>query len=1114
MDIYQLFQQAYNREAYLDFLKHDLLAEDFYIDEEEIQYDDLGFTPLKIESLTYLGQSEKLGVSVYEAKHSSHYDARVTISREIFKLMAYMGDRRALVLFIPPENINYRLSLVTMDLIASGKRIMKEFSNPRRYSFYLGEQAKVHTPSKQLKNRMYDFNDLQKAFSLEVVNEDFFNDIAKLFTKLTGGKRDKVDYQPLFRLPSQGDSLESKKRLKEFGVRLIGRIIFCWFLKKKESKKGLPLISEEILSKQAVELNSNYYHTILEKLFFRTLNTPIEDRNKDIRALDKWNSIPFLNGGLFDPHNHDHFSEKHAFDNVLKISDAWFKELFELLEMYNFTIDESTPVDVDLSVDPEMIGRIFENLLAEINPETGETARKSTGSFYTPRSIVEFMGNESIVEYLKEKTSIGEEKLRNLIDYAQEVPELSNHEIEAIVDAFYHLKIMDPACGSSAFPMGILQSMSMVLEKIDPDALYWVIKKIDGIKDPDQKKLVEDKLINEDYRYLRKLGILQRCLYGVDIQQMAVDISKLRFFLTLIVDETIDDEKENRGIHPLPNLSFKFVCANTLISLPDIEDQSQVDVFGSSISPTLLLLEKLRESFFTCYGKEKEVEKEKFKDLQAKIQSQLLQYNYASNQKAAKLLSYWDPFGDYQTNWFDARWMFGIENGFDIVIGNPPYIQLQKDFDGKQKFADLYKNEGYQTFARTGDIYCLFYEQGIEILKQDGVLCFITSNKWMRANYGKPLRKYLSSKNPLTLLDLGPGVFNAATVDTNILLVRNREVNNHNLKAIALKKKQKNHVLKNLDYLHLKKLGEESWIILTPKEQKIKDKIERIGTPLKDWDVKINYGIKTGYNEAFIIDGPTKDRLIAEDPNSAEIIKPILRGRDIKRYKAEFADKWLILVKFGDYKNLSQKYPAIYNHLLRYKAKLQKRGQCSYSRNKLQNNKKEYPGQHHWLELDNNPQEQYVEEFGKEKIVFQEMVQVSTFSYDTEGYFCNDTGRIITGESIKYLLSVLNAKAFFIFIKKFYGGGELGEKGVRMKHTFIEKCPIPIPGTKIKEKLELIINEILKKIDNGISTQLEEKKIDIIIYHLYQLNYDEVLIVDPGFVDVMNREEYERYEVE
>jgi len=367
----------------------------------------------------------------------------------------------------------------------------------------------------------------------------------------------------------------------------------------------------------------------------------------------------------------------------------------------------------------------------------------------------------------------------------------------------------------------------------------------------------------------------------------------------------------------------------------------------------------------------------------------------------------------------------------------------------------------------------------------------------MRSDYGKYLRKFLSKKEPLILIDMGPGVFNAATVDTNIILIRNRSTHQHNLKAAALKKQNGHHVLTNIDFLTLSKLNEESWIILTPEEEKIKEKIERIGTPLKDWDVNINYGIKTGYNEAFIIDGPTKNRLIAEDPKSAEIIKPILRGRDIKRYKAEFADKWLINTHNG-YKTADgryvpridvNQYPAIKRHLDKYWKKIIKRDDQGKTPYNLRNCA-------------------YVEEFKKEKIVYNDINQKLTFSLSEEGVFFNNTVYFITWNSLNYyLLGVLNSKLIDWYYKKI--SAQLGEKAVRMFSIYVEN--LPIVKSNRKHIIEQTISRILKH--SSSNTFEEDMYIDKFVYKLYELTYDEVCIIDPEFVNMMEREEYERFEV-
>ena len=365
--------------------------------------------------------------------------------------------------------------------------------------------------------------------------------------------------------------------------------------------------------------------------------------------------------------------------------------------------------------------------------------------------------------------------------------------------------------------------------------------------------------------------------------------------------------------------------------------------------------------------------------------------------------------------------------GFDVVIGNPPYVQIQS----MGTIANDLKNQGFKTFEKTGDLYCLFYELGTNILKEKGILGFITSNKWMRAKYGKSLRNYIiDNTQPIEIIDLGSGIFESATVDSNLIIFeKNSETTKKSFNAIDLSKEKT-----FLDFtIYKEKTVEinpdlnENWVISNPIELKIKKKIEKIGTPLKDWDIKINYGIKTGLNDAFVIDKITKNKLIKGAANNSEIIKPILRGRDLNRYYVDYSDLYLINTHNG-YKEKSavniEEYQYIKEHLDTFQPQLTKRGDKGITPYNLRNCA-------------------YVDDFFKEKIIYQEMVHESSFSYHEKGaMFCLDTGRIITGESLKYLLCILNTKLFFYCVKNFYGGGGLGEKGVRMKHTFFENFPL------------------------------------------------------------------------
>jgi hypothetical protein len=589
------------------------------------------------------------------------------------------------------------------------------------------------------------------------------------------------------------------------------------------------------------------------------------------------------------------------------------------------------------------------------------------------------------------------------------------------------------------------------------------------------------------------LDLIENCIYGVDIQTIAIQISKLRFFLSLLIEQTIDDAKPNRDIRALPNLETKFIAANTLLAL-NLNERGLAHTEEVEKLETELF--KIREELFYANSRQKKL---KLQEQEKKIREQLKQVlcTIGLSAETTDKIASWDPFDQHQSaDWFDPEWMFGIKDGFNIVIGNPPYIQLQKN---QGKLAKLYKEQGFQTFERTGDIYCLFYEKGIELLKDYGILCYITSNKWMRAGYGEKTRNFFCKHYPLQLIDLGSGIFESATVDTNILIIQKtpQKPQHYALKALDISKEKH---LDSLDtfqnrWITLKNLSAESWTISNPIEQRIKEKIERIGKPLKDWDIQINYGIKTGFNEAFIIDGATKEKLIAQDPKSAEIIKPLLRGRDIKRYKAEFADLWVILALFGSHKYLESEFPAIYNHLSQYKEKLEARGQCRYGG-------KGNKGMHHWLELDNCPTQKYVEQFEKEKIIYIEIqtdnkedgYDFPCFHYDDRKTVVLNTAYIMTGKEIKYILGVLNSTFGRHLVKNYVV--RLSERQFRMLAIHVNQFPIPPLSESEQKPIVALVEKILAGKERGEDTTGLEREIDEIVYGLYGLTAEEIAVVE------------------
>ena len=694
------------------------------------------------------------------------------------------------------------------------------------------------------------------------------------------------------------------------------------------------------------------------------------------------------------------------------------------------------------------------------------------------------------------------------------------------------LRIVDPAVGSGAFPMGILNRLVSVLARVDHDNILWQqaqLKVVEGITDPVLKQKLKDQIKvqfgEKNSNYGRKLYLIQRCIYGVDIQQIAIEIAKLRFFIALLVDEKIDKTKPNWGIEPLPNLDFKLMQGNSLISefmgiqLDNDDDKSYgrllkdetdelIAVFQDkkdryqdepdrTIKETLkheiesLILRifesKLQIQNAEYFNKLKNIERkyailpnvEQRNEL-IKKDTEILNKNYKFSLDIAKKQLKEFTTGQKVKPFFAWRLYFAEvfkeKSGFDLVIGNPPYIQLQKD---SGKLADLYENCGYQTFERTGDIYTLFYERGLNLLREGGTICYITSNKWMRTNYGESLRNYFLTKNPILLIDLGPGVFENATVDTNILLAQNTSNKNYlwglTLTAAAKGKDITEYINQNL--IRLPQMTKNAWFLGNDAEQKLKEKIEKAGKPLKEWDVKIYFGIKTGLNEAFIVDTVTKERLCKEDSKSADILKPILRGRDIDRYTCEWAGLWLIASEFDI--DLPKKYLAVYKYLKYFEEKAKER---------------EDQGQNWW----NLRACAYYSEFKKEKVVWKRIGSILRFAYVNNDIYCQDSTCIMTGEHLKFLCAYMNStlgqKLLFDKAPK-TGTGDLIVSVQALEPLLVP--PLTIQNQPIVNEIELLVERIIAAKQKNIraNTSTLEDQIDELVYQLYELTPEERAII-------------------
>ena len=948
------------------------------------------------------------------------------------------------------------------------------------------------------------------ALDIESLNNDFYDRLEKWFGRVV-----KTATFPQAQPP------------QEHAVRLITRMLFIWFMKEKGLvNKNLfnPKQVAPLLRNWNIVSGDSYYRAVLQNLFFATLNTPIDRRDfsrrdnsthrvpnlyryadliRDPEALRKlFNETPFINGGLFECLDDlegvnakgkrvDCFTDNTHQRKELSVPNSLFFDddknnigLFPLFKGYKFTVEENTPIEQEVALDPELLGKVFENLLAEMNPETRDTAlkiRKETGSYYTPRAVVNYMTKEALAAELAQKVQPDHE---NAGDYWSENMDVllddekawdeagklfSPAEKRRLAEGIADLKILDPAVGSGAFPMAALLKLTMALRRLEPDS------------------------VESDYD--RKLRLIQNNIFGVDILRIACQIAKLRFFITLAIEqESSDDPNKNYGFKPLPNLETRFVAADALLPLhPPGSDRplrsERTDELEQEIH------ENRQEYFPVNERRKKRRLKRENERLRKELSEQLKGLKWTV--EAAERIVNWDVSSqtDEPADWFDPEYMFGVRYGFDVVIGNPPYVQLQND-DGY--LGKKYQDAGYISFTKMGDIYCLFYEQALNLAADGGCACFITSNKWMRSDYGKKLRDlFVEKTSPLLLVNMGPGVFEAS-VDTNILLLSNASpLPNAVMKSVEVKpdfNRQQGgvgeYVRKNSIEIPVPSLG-RPWTIASAAEMGVLKKMRRVGTPLKDWEIAINWGIKTGYNKAFIIDADTRNRLEFEDPRSKEILKPTLRGRDIDRWRAR-GDEIYLITTFPAASIDIDSYPSIKNYLLSFgRDRLE---QCGKKLDDGRKSRKKT--KHAWFELQDVIA--YHKKFSKEKLVWSDIKDQANFAYDDSGVFCDGTGFIMTGESLKYLCAVLNSRLAYWYLH--HTAPVLGAKAVRWKKTYIEPIPIPSVAPSEEAPLVLLVDAILSKkaSDPEADVSQLEAKIDERVYALYGLTEEERAVVSGG----------------
>ena len=881
-----------------------------------------------------------------------------------------------------------------------------------------------------------------------------------------------------------------------------------------------------VIFNDAVKRGQNYFDDCLEPLFYTGLN---QERGEKAFFKPLLCRIPFLSGGLFE--ELDHYDWRY---NNFAIPNDFFSNasekgrdadgILDIFDRYNFTMAEDEPLEKEVAVDPEMLGKVFENLL-EVKD------RKSKGAFYTPREIVHYMCSESLIDYLVTKSGIPEEDIRKFItfgeffkdedarktqydpvgkkyvfDYGKQLEMPSTildfknkvNRLDELDGLLKSVRVVDPAVGSGAFPLGLLNE---IVKARDTLTTYMAIP-MTGF----QRRM----LYAQRSQYQLKTQTIKNCIFACDIEPSAADITKLRLWLALVIEDEIgDQDKDEFGEHTkprkLPNLDCNVLCGNSLNdTFEGVKLICNTEALGNSISGTnISLADKaieghinslidLQDALYTARSiEEKDEIKKNIQVLYDAIIMEQLQVNPAA------MHTYSDPAVRHASSKPFILWqlyfpkVFKENGGFDICIGNPPYVQLQKAINNSElKLGDLYKNLGFKSFVKTGDIYCLFYEKGVSLLRDNGALAYITSNKWMRAGYGKALREFfVNNTSPKLLIDFaGNKIFDTATVDVNILLLNKCE-NEKNTIVCTVKN---DYTGAPLQYVEANSTAQaftssDSWAIVNPTESTILQKMDIYGKPLNSFDVRINRGPTTGFNDAFLIDTEKRDALIADDPKSNDVIRPIIRGRDIKKYTYDNSGMFILYIPWhfpltnddsitGASKTaeerFKQKYPAVYNHLLNYKERLSAR------------NQEETGIRYEWYALQRYGPN-YMSDFDMPVIAWQRITQENRFCLTEKGTVVLDSMAFIAcPEKMKpLLLAMLNSTLALFWIKK--NVPEYGSTGYRLANQFVEIMPMP---SHVEEKELGEINTLISDVLNGKD---RNKEIDECIYNLFKLEEAE-----------------------
>ena len=973
-------------------------------------------------------------------------------------------------------------------------------ANPHRAHLEILEDLSL--PALASAHHLANFADLQRAWEKTLdtteLNKKFYREVANWYFWAVRNVQFPV-----------GAGADEETRNATAIIRLITRLIFVWFIKEKG------LVPEDLFNPRRVsELlleddrqDGWYYRAILQNLFFATLNTEMgsqrkfripnvgdnsgkhhgdstvyryQERFRDAQAaLKLFSGIPFLNGGLFEcldkPDQNiyvDGFSD--TTNNQPSVPDALFfggereedlsdvlgdnrrahekvRGLIHIFNSYKFTVEENTPIEEEIALDPELLGKVFENLLAAYNPETGTTARKQTGSFYTPREIVNYMVDEALIAYLE--SSLGNAadtqiRLRQLLAYTDKSHEFSMDETARLIEAIDSVKVLDPAAGSGAFPMGVLHKLVFILGKLDPGNQGWKDRQIEKVVEiPDatvrEKALsdIEQAFADNELDYGRKLYLIENGIYGVDIQPIAVQIAKLRFFISLVVEQKIDRAKPNLGIRPLPNLETKFVAANTLIG---IEKPAQLMFRNPAIDAKEKCLREVRGALFTAKTPAtKKKYREQDKQLRTEIAELLKKDGWGS--AAAAQLAGWDPY-DQNTGagFFDPEWMFGITGGFDVVIGNPPYVDSE-NMVRTNAAERIFISENYETTKGNWDLYIPFWEKSIKLCSLTGIATLITPNKWLSIAYGKSLRQYCQDLL-YHIVDYSKfRAFDEAGIFTVVAFMSPVKHNNLRITSFVDKDSVAFDFLLPSSIL----LQFETWGIF------LSNNLPQV---LKMIDTRQKLGDLCSVEEPFTVSEAylLSDIMIEEEKADSKYFYFANTGT-IDPYVSLWGQKLTTYLKTKYVKPVIPEADMERNFPRRYRQSKD----CKILISGIRHFESFLDDQGQWVS-------------GKSTVILR-------------GF--ND------GIDPKFLLGVLNSKLITFYLKECYGSLSM-DGGINFSPSNVSQ--IPICGLDRQNKLVTLVENILlaKRANPAADTGALEAEIDRLVYQVYGLTEDEIAIVE------------------